>query len=304
MCKLIKKLPRAYSLEFSPDGKLLVRTSGASVTVYDSATFDQVAVFRDIPYAAKAIFSLDCHHMAVKSVDRKIAVYDLRSMRLQTIHKVHGTIQPQDGGFTFTANGNSIYNFVYTNDLLSNISIIDIETGLGEIAYFSENSVFRSIKYVPEKSNYDVFGFSRTDPANTYFLLECQEGLREINRMTLPYECTAVQFHPKSNAYFAFTHQEILKLSKDAFHIISRHPTTDYFDLVSGNILMSHCISHDGSFLALAFTNFVVILDTESFRQIAKISHSYIDCVSFSPDDQVLMIGGWSNSYLYRFDPY
>lgn len=85
-----------------------VGCSGRTVYIYDKAG-NELAKFRDIPYAYTAAFMPGKNIIAVKSTEGRLGFYDLDSLCL--LKRITITrIGAQDEGFCFSPDGSFFYN--------------------------------------------------------------------------------------------------------------------------------------------------------------------------------------------------
>lgn len=93
---------------YCDNDKYKVRCNGASVWVFDSEG-NQLARFKDVPYAYRAKFKPGTNIIAVKSTAGYLAFYDLD--KLELLKKIRtGINHSQDDGFAFSVDGRLLYN--------------------------------------------------------------------------------------------------------------------------------------------------------------------------------------------------
>lgn len=89
------------------NGTYRVGCNGATVYVYDQNN-RELAKFKDIPYAYAGAFQPGTNVFVVKSTEGFLAVYDLD--KLELLRKSKPNREGGDEGFSFTPDGNWLYN--------------------------------------------------------------------------------------------------------------------------------------------------------------------------------------------------
>lgn len=93
---------------FYDNGKYRVGCNGSTIYVYDQEN-NELAKFKDIPYAYVGDFQPETNIFVAKSTAGFLAVYDLDEMKL--VKKIKITrIEAQDEGFAFSPDGKYFYN--------------------------------------------------------------------------------------------------------------------------------------------------------------------------------------------------
>ena len=141
-----------------------VGCNGGPVYIYDR-NGNELAKFRDFPYAYTAAFCPNRNIIAVKSTDGYIGFYDLESLSL--IKKYNITrIGAQDEGFAFSGDGKYFYN------IEKPIYSTDTQLGIYETTSFTKNNTLfeKNKKMVLDDLEFDtetgicyVSGFMRND---------------------------------------------------------------------------------------------------------------------------------------------
>ncbi|QVK17797.1 hypothetical protein KHQ81_13250 [Mycoplasmatota bacterium] len=220
----IKKFNKSYKIIMSNDSKYIARTSGASIYIHDTITFDQIAVFKDVKHANQIKFSSDSKRLVSKSAERKFVVYDLENMNLINKIYIRKTRQPQDGEFCFSKDNKFIYNTVYTNELLGYISKINIESGETEIIYSPENCVFNGARYISEKDKYVFTGFERGKFRNVEFVVEYDENQSKFKRIDLKHDFNTFIYHGLTKKFIvnSLASKNILFISNNYRKILNK----------------------------------------------------------------------------------
>lgn len=295
--RVLKKFNTSYVMKMSPDGKYLVRTSSAAVYVHDPIHFEQIAVFKDMKYQNQFIFSNDSKLLAVKSSERKIAIYDLD--RLNLINKIYirKTSQPQDGGFCFSKDNRWIYNTVYHNDLLGSITRIHVKEGTIETIFQPDNCVFKRVSYIKEKGIYLFTGFERTRYDNKHFVIEYNEDTMEFKRIDTPQDFRSFYYHPSLDAFI------VNGLGERSIKLIKSDYTTVIKELRPLSSMMERIVemglSPSLKYLSVVSPLSVRLISLPSLTCVEEIRNTHSCYASFSLDDSLLFIGTWSHGFIY-----
>ncbi len=203
---MLKKFRKSFEIKMSPDGKYISH-NGGSVNLIDTENYTLVANFRDIKYPNHLCYSYDSKLLAVKSTQRKIAIYDLENQKLINIYRLKRNSQPQDCGFCFTVDNKYILNLVYTNELLGYISKIDIET-FEEERFFEECTyAFESIQYVSERKQYLISGFDRNKQVDksTSFIMWYTESDNLFELVDLDTQIQQMLYHNETKTFIGWS---------------------------------------------------------------------------------------------------
>jgi len=112
---------------YCDNDKYKVRCNGASVWVFDSEG-NQLARFKDVPYAYRAKFKPGTNIIAVKSTAGYLAFYDLDKLELLKKFRT-GINYSQDDGFDFSSDGKYLFNIErYKDDLNTRLAVYDADS--------------------------------------------------------------------------------------------------------------------------------------------------------------------------------
>lgn len=104
---IIKTKPKKF-WGYCQNDTFYVGCNGATIYVYDK-NYNELAKFKDVPYAYRAKFMPNTNILAVKSTAGYLAIYNLNTLKL--VKKITATrIGAQDEGFTFTPDGKYLCN--------------------------------------------------------------------------------------------------------------------------------------------------------------------------------------------------
>lgn len=156
--------------------KFAIGCTGQTVYVYDKNE-NELAKFKDLKYAYRAMFCPNKNIFAVKSTEPYIAFYSLDKMQLLKKIKLKNTHSPQDDGFCFSPDGKQFLNLEFLDDLTSNLVIYDTEK-FEEIAriFIGENAVLNHIEYDEKNRAYYVLGYLRSKQDNEYCIFEIKNN--------------------------------------------------------------------------------------------------------------------------------
>lgn len=227
-----KKFLKSFEIKMSPDGKYICHLNGGSVSLFDAENYTEVANFRDIKYPHHLSYSYDSKLLAVKSTQRKIAIYDLENQKLINIYRLKRNSQPQDYGFCFTVDNKYILNLVYTNELLGYISKIDIQS-FEEERFFEECTyVFNSIQYVNERKQYLISGFDRNKQGdkNTSFIMWYSESDNSFELVDLDTQTQQMLYHDETKTFIGWSLS-----GKDLIVFSNKYQVTNKLNVVTDN---------------------------------------------------------------------
>lgn len=160
--KPMKTKPRKY-WGYCYNEKFNVYCNGSTVYVYDKND-NELARFKDVPYAYRAKFMPHTNILVVKSTTGYLAIYDLNTLTL--LKKIVVTqIGAQDEGFAFTPDGKYFCNIEKPVSSLHTQVTVYRTTDFKRIAtLFQNNKVvnFKAIEFDENNKCY-VLGFIRND---------------------------------------------------------------------------------------------------------------------------------------------
>lgn len=110
---------------FYDNGTYRVGCNGATVYVFDSQD-NELARFKDFPYAYTAAFIPNTNIIAVKSIAGYIGFYDLDKLKLIKKHLITKKYA-QDMGFAFSPDGQFFYN-IEERDIETQLCIYETKT--------------------------------------------------------------------------------------------------------------------------------------------------------------------------------
>lgn len=141
-----------------------VGCNGATVYIYDKDE-NEIARFKNIPYAYTAAFMPGRNIISVKSTEGFLAFYDLDSLSL--LKKITVTRDgAQDEGFAFTPDGKFFYNIEKTfSSTRTQLGIYETKTFTKVATLFAEdkNMVLDCLEFDNETNICYVMGFMRAD---------------------------------------------------------------------------------------------------------------------------------------------
>lgn len=293
--ELVKKFKKSYEIKMSPNSKYIGHFSSSAVSLFDAENNLQIADFRDVKYPSHITFSSDSKLLAVKSNQKKIAVYDLEKLELIKMFNIKKNSQPQDFGFCFTYDKKYILNLVYTNDLLGYISKINVETLHEERFFEGSTCVFTYIQYIEAKEQYLITGFDRTidEGININFIMWYSATDNSFERINLDFEIHQIVYHEETKTFVGWElgGQSLKVISND---FINEIPEDEYIILVA--------FSKNGRYIAVVLSKTVNIYEYPKVKLICAINNKNNCYAEFSPDDKHILIGAWGNGYIYKLN--
>lgn len=170
--------------------KYAVGCTGQTVYVYDS-TGNEIAKFKDLIYAYNAIFSPDGKLLIVKSVDGRLAVYDLQNLRLIKKFRFSKVDCAQDDYFCFSKKGDLFYNIERQKESYNScIAIYDTKNFCCQERFYADDPLTEPnhIEYDDEKDAFFVLGFIRDEETLIFdygFVAKFENGvLKDPYRLT------------------------------------------------------------------------------------------------------------------------
>lgn len=149
---------------FYDNGTYRVGCNGATVYVYDSQD-NEVAKFKDFPYAYKGMFMPGRNIIVIKSTEGYLGFYDLDALEL--MQKIVITrIGAQDEGFSFTLDGRFFYNIEKPQfSTATQLAIYETETFTKVNTLFSDRKelVLCHIEFDNESEKCYTLGFMRDE---------------------------------------------------------------------------------------------------------------------------------------------
>lgn len=171
--ELLHTFKHSYYLKMSEDKRFIAQTNSSQIIMFDANTFEQVAVFNDIPNA-NIFFSQDGSLLLAKNNDRKMAVYDMASLTLKTKLSPKRGCKLGDGEACITSDNRKVINLGYDFPF-GYISVYDLESGKELRLREEMREIFKNIRYIATKNMYFIDGFRRPEEnsggANQYFYL-------------------------------------------------------------------------------------------------------------------------------------
>lgn len=147
-----------------------VGCNGATVYVFDATGKQELARFKDFPYAYRAAFKPGSNVIAVKSTAGYLGFYDLDSLAL--IQKVTVTkIGAQDEGFAFTPDGKYFLNIEKpVSSLYTQLSIYESNTFAKERTLFADERkmALDYLEFDNDTGTAYVLGFMRKDYSGVF----------------------------------------------------------------------------------------------------------------------------------------
>lgn len=141
-----------------------VGCSGRTVYIYDKAG-NELAKFRDIPYAYTAAFMPGKNIIAVKSTEGRLAFYDLDALCL--LKRITITrIGAQNGGFCFSPDGRFFYNIENPiTSVRTQLGVYETNTFTKVSTLFAEDvrTVLAHLEFDEKTGTCYLLGFVRDD---------------------------------------------------------------------------------------------------------------------------------------------
>lgn len=159
-------------VNFISNGQYSVGCTGRTVYVYDKDK-NELARFKDLPYAYTPMFSPDGKIFIVKSTEGRLAVYSLDELKLIKKFRYSKVDYSQDDGFCFSPDGKEFYNVErHVDNCKTALSIYDTSDFSLKKRLFEKDTdtVLSTIEYDSENQCYCVMGFFHTEINNRYFV--------------------------------------------------------------------------------------------------------------------------------------
>ena len=296
MPKLVHTLKRANSIAISPDGKLIATATATQINLFDAASYQQVALFRDCPNSIVS-FSPNNTWLLFKSVERRLGLFDLKSMRLFRKFSVKNNTQSQDYGICFSSDESKIINLVYGNDLLGYISIWDTAAWTEQRYFEGQNNVFTHIQYCPKKARCFISGIRRpagTIKENRSFYLWFAPKTGQADWHETDFKNNEVFIYSsRDDSIFAYRPHS----TEGKIHLLK---TSQTVSIACDGTIQKIAISHDNTKVAVMFNKKATLYAYPSFQKLADIdTQDSFGPIVFSPDDKLLLIGTWKAGFIY-----
>lgn len=203
------------------------------------------------------------------------------------------------------------------------ISKFDVHT-LEEKRYFEGDSyVFTHIKYVKKKELYYILGFERVDRygENIHFIMIYSDNEDRFERVDLNFELYHLIYNAHTDMFLgsSLLNDEAIVIPSSCISLGSSngenrrlldqtqlrrlyfpHTKTQYSSS-EGNIVHIS-FSSEGRYLAAVRQNMTYIYEYPLMKLIDSIEHKYSCYAEFSYDDKYLLVGTWTNGYIYALD--
>ncbi len=153
--EFIHKFSRAYGIKKSPHSDYIVTLSESMASIWDSKTWEKVAVFKEINHPSEICFANNSDLLAIKSTSGRIGVFNLSTMQ----HIVSHTPTKREGVNMFFSPDDQ---YIISGDWDGNVYLFDWKNNKSEILLQLKDEgceliIFRNIDRI--NNNKFVFSF-------------------------------------------------------------------------------------------------------------------------------------------------
>lgn len=278
----------------SPDGQTMIAMSGQTTRVIRMSDGAELAAFKDLKYAYRAVFSPDGDTIAVKSNEPQIGFYSLKTLQPIGKIKIPRNNEPQDEGFCFSYDGKYFYNIIYTSDFRTHLAVYDVRTLQELKTCFTDNrSVLpESIQYIQSRELYLLHGNYRSGKSYALWLnhdLDC------VSQITLGTDIVHLQYLEEREEFITSDWRRINRLDAHGSFLASFPDENRELDL--SNIWLSStarylfCVLREG-FIVLSSADFTLLYQH-------KTQWPAFSCAT-TPDDAFVYVCGPGTCTLFE----
>lgn len=303
--KIVKTFKTSFNLVMSSEAEFVCRTIGSKTFLYENQDWDHPILLTKPTNPGVVKFSRDNTLVIIKNTSGNIYIYETENFNLiKRIVSNKSYKMIEHGGCAFVEERKIVLciGIVRSSE---QILAFDLESANWyPITVFDENYQISYTSY-SEKEKAHLFEISRINKITDYRehqLLKVHENDFSIEIINLPPDVywDELVFNDHLNAYISLYKREIHILSADLKEIVKKENLSVPNNGVS--IVFNMSLSKNGKFIAIAYSNCIVILDSEHLGTI-RIEHIPYACfVQFGNDDGFLLVGTWNSGYILEND--
>ena len=289
----------------SRGGKFVCRTIGSKTFLYKNQNWDHPMLLTKPTNPGVVKFSRDNSLVIIQNTSGNVYIYETENFnQIKSIVSNKSYKMIEHGGCAYVEE-RKIVLCIGKVQSFEQILAFDLEsTNWYPITDFDDNYHISYTSY-SEKEKAHLFKISRINKITDYWenqLLKVHEDDFSIEIINLPPGVfwDELVYNHHLNAYISLYKREIHVLSADLNEIVKKEKLIVPNNGVS--IVFNMSLSEDGKFIAIAYSDCVVILDSEHLEIIRKERIPYACFVQFGNDDEFLLIGTWNNGYILEND--
>lgn len=299
--KTVKTFNKSYNLVMSSDAKFVCRTIGSKTFLYENQNWDHPVLLTKPTNPGDVKFSPDNSFLIIQNTSGNIYIYETENFSpIKRIVSNKSYKMIEHGGCAFVANKKMVLCIAIVQSR-EQVLAFDLETtNWYPITDFNENYHIGYTSY-SEKENAHLFQISRinkiTDDWDYQILKVYEDDLSmEILNLPLGVFWDELVFNHHQNTYISLYKREIHLLSSDLKKIIKKENLSIPNNGVS--IVCDMSLSKNGKFIVIAYSECVVILDSEHLDIIRIERIPYACFAQFGNDDEFLLVGTWDSGYI------
>lgn len=302
---LVKKLKTSFEIRLSHDFQLLCHNTSNKTILYDTNTWEEVAVFNKPTNPSRVRFSNDNEYLIIKNTNGGNWVYNIEDFKLLNVLKSKKSCKLIDQGFGITLDNKIILDIMETK-IGDQIVTLNINSGEHRILTNFKESLI-SYNHYSTKGTFHLF--------NLIFINE-QTGYREdkLIKVTEPVTEQSIQilsnqeilqwdrvmFNPLTDSYILVSDYEIVLVDSDFISVIKKvslvksqeEDDIGHFEHIN--------LSNNWKYIVITYSRKIFILNSNDLKTIAIEKLSYACFAEFSKDDQYLLIGTWDSGYVLK----
>jgi hypothetical protein len=301
---LIKEFKTSYQIKISNSHRFLCRTMGSKTFVYDTGSWEKIAVLSKPNHPGDVHFSTDSEYLYIKSITGAIWMYDTAEFKLVKMMKAN---KITEGDFALTNNPIIILDTVKTK-LENQLALINLNTSKYELLtdfqepitlfdyhHFipNEQSHLFTLSYVNEKTNY-----------REYKLLKVSEDVNNPsvklieNPLHLYWEQESVMFDSTHQVYILITDYELIVVDSTFSKVLRKKSILEYGNRDDIGYFEHIHQSENGQWIIVIYSQGVFIFRYEDLQLLLAENIQYVCFAEFSQQDQYLLIGTWNKGYV------
>jgi len=337
--KYKKRFMESYQLKQSKNGNYLARNDGEKVYLYDlNKDCLEIAVFEDLNYVQEICFSDNEEMLALKSIEPKVAIYNMETKTMILEIEISNANPTQEGKFCFSKDHKYLLSIIQLNGLIESFVVIDLIKKSYKIIFQLEQFRFYEIIYVSWRDIYIVL--AKDIKKGKTFVFEYNSKKNNYKRIQLSFDFSLIYPLAQLQRFLCVINNKIYIIKGNYKTVLASfspidntQKTLNYFDIVSdspslqkmfeneeelnqlkesidddllnvsveGNIEII-TLSHDLKYLAVATNDVIKLFMFQGFELIKTIKIYNISDLSFSFNNKLLLIGTWNYGYIYSIE--
>lgn len=293
--ELLHTFKKSYYLKMSADKHLIVQANSSQISIFENNTYRQLAQFKEVSNA-DVFFSADSRLLLAKDTERKLVVYDMKTMSVLCKLKPRTGSSNGDGEACISHDNKYVINLGYDFPY-GYISVYDIESGKETRYREDKQEVYDHIRYIPSRRQYFITGFRRpqdkTDGKNSYFCLWFDMDNNRFEQI----------FYDLDNAEFIYAEclNQVFYVCQGNDSVFRIFPLDVELPLANHPDIMEVKLSHNNKMIALYQGKELKVCTFPAMKVLMTFPGIDYGRVTFSSDDKEILVAS-NKGFIYKID--